>query len=604
MTLNQIEVFQQEKTLDGSQSCGYHAFKNSILTLMFYQGLINASKYGSMLKDPSLFSEIFKKTRRTQVDGTIDLSVPLFIEMINKIKNGGYDFSKCGMTPANLKTLNLDLGRSTNLSVTSYLLYPDSPKHGLSGTEDDLFVAATAFKLARNKGEGHHVFAVGMVEPFINIAHWVTTGYTQDASGNRIWSHMDSYGNQRIYHDTVRIRVEEVLNKNEEELKNYLLEAYNNSSADLYLKYDYCFDEDGNPKPEAIAKLISDKTSMMHYVEWINNRFIFMQTVGWLEPPINDEERQLITKLYTLTEFIYEQAVTAIETPGKDIERIAQAATQAANKASALARQAEIDVPEEIAAVVKEAIDNADIAKMYASIDLDKALSTNLKVCELLRSAYEALGTALGKPPAPPSSLSSPPLSELEKLEISVNLLKAKAAATEAEVAVAKAKIARSKESVLQGIANNELREAQKNLEEKRIEGKRDVIQYLKRTAHEKKQAAEPKKIRDQALSEEKSALEILHQAEAAKNAADAKVNASSSLLVVALSSKGATPTSSPKPDSIQKQIDAAINAVAQGQPKPTEGFVATMVNAIKWIWTSIKSIGERIYRAIAPLVS
>ena len=340
MPVNKIIVLDQTKAVGGEESCGYHVFKNVLLTLMLKQNIITESKFNSMLKDVALFTDIYNKTLYTRISGltglvTHDLSVPLIIDLLKKVKAGEFDFSAHGISKNDLANLNVELVGSPNVSVVSYILDPNAPEHGLGGDEPDLSAAASAAQFARNKGKGSHVFAVGLVNPH-GISHWVTAIVTQDAKGIRTWEHMDSYVNQSLYLNTPSGKIERILKKSEEELKAYLVEAYDENSQTglMNRRYNSFFDaKTGLAKKEkdygwglkeneswdATDYFVKDKKNLETFSDFIVTRAEFMETAGWLPALENQKnglvdgrataiEKQRVSQLYSLTKFMYENA--------------------------------------------------------------------------------------------------------------------------------------------------------------------------------------------------------------------------------------------------------------------------------------------------------
>lgn len=306
--ITQINVYSQTLGTAGSESCGYHTLKNSIVIMLYFQGIINRKQLETMASDPILFEALFGKIAMVDRHGHADLQFTQFIDQLTRIKAGEYDFSHYGITKKQLAQLRLIPDDTQDITVAGYSLGVGAPGHGLSGMEEDLLVAAATVKLARTKGEAHHVFALAL-----NNAHWVTAAVQQNAAGERTWFFMDSWNNQRYYKTSVINRIEAILTKSEAELETYLRTVYENSSDLLIRRYNFFFNlRTGAPIPgqridpvgnghlfDAKAYFVEDKKTLEIFVRQIENRFRFMQSVGWLTTP-HDKARQL----YHLVSFI------------------------------------------------------------------------------------------------------------------------------------------------------------------------------------------------------------------------------------------------------------------------------------------------------------
>lgn len=315
MPINQLNVMDQRSGSGGHESCGYHALKNSLLSLMYLQDKITLAQLNSLLKEKQLFKALFKKTSVTvNKAGDKDITLPQFINLLNQAKAGNLDFSAQGM-PAEI-LMSLDLSRDGNERISVVNLFTDlsfSPEYGLGGMEDDLYVAAAVAKLAKTANETNHVFALGL-----NNQHWISVFLQQNAQGERTWQVMNSWKNEPKYNKTVVNKIEAVLNKNELQLKQYLLDAYENASGLFNRRYETFFDSNtGLAKSESVGGwgpnedqfqntkeyFVDDKRTLAEFTVYIENRFNFMKTVGWLDS--NDQaEQALIKQLYSITHFI------------------------------------------------------------------------------------------------------------------------------------------------------------------------------------------------------------------------------------------------------------------------------------------------------------
>ena len=317
MTIIQQQVMDQTKGAGGTESCGYHTLKNSLLNLLYFQGKITAEQLERMLNDPNLFKAIFDKTKKANNNaGELDVSLARFVELLKQAKNGELDFSAYGVSHDVLQELNLNRDGNQDLSAVNTMTGVVGFDYALLGMEEDLFSGAAVVKLARHKGAVNHVFAVG-----INNEHWVSASLQQNALGERTWRFMDSWKNQSIYKYNVILKIEAVLNKNELQLKNYLLSVYENSSNLFNRRYNLFFENTGRAKQERFAGFgsrgdksvnakeffIEDKSAMVEFSSYIENRFIFMQTTGWLTNT-DKKEQGNVARLYHMAKFIVDNA--------------------------------------------------------------------------------------------------------------------------------------------------------------------------------------------------------------------------------------------------------------------------------------------------------
>ena len=189
----QVQVMDQRTGPGGHESCGYHTLKNSLLTLMHMQNLINDMQYSNMLKNNNLFKDIYNTTVYRHGNQDADVTLPLFRELLVKVKRGDFDFSAHGISKDDLQKLNLTSDGTQDITIANYILHMNGVGHGLGGMEDDLLVASRTAQIARSKGSINHVFALG-----INNEHWLTAAVTQNNQGQRTWQIMDSWNQYTI----------------------------------------------------------------------------------------------------------------------------------------------------------------------------------------------------------------------------------------------------------------------------------------------------------------------------------------------------------------------------------------------------------------------
>lgn len=245
----------------------------------------------------------------------IDVSVPKLFEMFDMAKAGQIDLSKYGISKSMLSSLALDRDGKQNISVANMGEYFEC---GLSCFEEDLLVASSLAKLARTKGEFCHAFAIAY---FGACGHWMTVVLHQDKSGKKQWQFMDSYNNQTLYKDITVNKISTVLTKSPLELKTYLIEAYDNSSDLINRRFVNYFNAEtnrpiegkkidliGNGKDIKDIKefYIADEKNRNEYIDYISNRFIFMENADWLKKDIGREELERVQRLHAITKFMFE----------------------------------------------------------------------------------------------------------------------------------------------------------------------------------------------------------------------------------------------------------------------------------------------------------
>lgn len=312
--ITQIMVMPQTEGPHGYETCGYHTFKNTLLSLLFLQEVITLEQMQTYAKNQQLFRNIFTQIKIIQnVQGNVDLTLPMMVHHMHLTKLGQYDFfDSVRATPSSapqisdLMRLHLDRDGEQDLSIANIILAPNAPDLGLYGMEEDLFSAAALFKLARNQGHAKHVFAIGMGDK----GHWVTVAMSQQAPNQRQWLFMDSNDNSTRLQQSAVSRIESVLNKSHEALKRYLLDVYVNSSRTFLETYNLHFYAESG---EARLYGLHDQNAEQYYVknqnnlelqsQWIENRFIFMRACGWLDST-EIEEQKHIHQLYWLSKYI------------------------------------------------------------------------------------------------------------------------------------------------------------------------------------------------------------------------------------------------------------------------------------------------------------
>ena len=313
--INQMMVMPQGIGPNGHETCGYHTLKNTLLGLMWAQGIITEKKFTSLRNDVNFFQAIFDKTKASaNTDGDVDLSLPRFNELLIKIKNGEFDFSAHGISNASLQALKLD----TDLIALQILTPPGMPPIGHQGELTDLKIASSLVRLARTDGSVNRAFAMGL-----DNRHWVAALLKQDKQGVKKWFFMDSFNNNEQYKDSAINKIESILQKNEQELQAYLLTAYDNvNDLELHNRYSCFFDpETGLPWPEkqdgygptgqeswdATDFFIKKEANLREYLSFINNNVQFMNEAGWFTSP-GEEEKARMSILYHVASFISNNA--------------------------------------------------------------------------------------------------------------------------------------------------------------------------------------------------------------------------------------------------------------------------------------------------------
>ncbi|KTC66201.1 hypothetical protein Lade_0859 [Legionella adelaidensis] len=298
MPTTQLQVIDQNLCSGGSESCGYHTFKNALLVMLHTKGLISDKQFSDLRNNKAFFEAVLAQTVHTHGHGASDVTLPVFLTRLSQAHKGDFDFSRFGIRNTDLAQLNITPDGTQNITAANYVLYPGAPGHGLGGMEEDLLVAASTVKLAKTKGATNHVFALGL-----NNEHWVTAAMTQDATGQRSWTFMDSWRNQTRYKDTVVHKIEAVLTKTDAELKDYLLEAYTNSNNNFNQLLSLLNPETGEPfvgeEDDALARF----NGQPQKVDWVANRFQFMQHTGWLTAQ-TPEEKAHVVNLYNVAHYI------------------------------------------------------------------------------------------------------------------------------------------------------------------------------------------------------------------------------------------------------------------------------------------------------------
>jgi hypothetical protein len=306
MPVNTRTVMSQTKGRAGLESCGYHAFKNVLLSLAFDAGMIDESKLNLLLQDESLFCDIFEKTVTEHHDGSKDVVIPRFIELLEYAARGMLDFEQL---PAETQLIvNAAHRFGGKISVAQCLTGINMPGYGLTGQESDLIVAANIAKLNRAKtiAPVNHVFALGIMGTS-SIGHWVCVRLSQDINGVRQWEFMDSWSNQNSYHYLVD-KLERLLDKDEAQLNDYLINAYTNVND---VNFDVIFNNhfvqiDGDfmvLEEDAEHYFFDNLRNLDDVTDYINNRYQFMSHVNWLDKP-GEQEKQLIKKLHCITQYI------------------------------------------------------------------------------------------------------------------------------------------------------------------------------------------------------------------------------------------------------------------------------------------------------------
>ena len=158
LNIKQLKVMSQTTGSLPNESCGYHTFKNALLSLMFKQGIINKQKFESLLQDKSLFEKIFTligPMSKSKTPGKNDLMLPEFIKLLNNDSNMQKIFAVIEKEHSDIQqekliSLKLKQDGSEKMSVVNISTGIHHTEYGLTGMEEDLFNATTIVKLAKS----------------------------------------------------------------------------------------------------------------------------------------------------------------------------------------------------------------------------------------------------------------------------------------------------------------------------------------------------------------------------------------------------------------------------------------------------------------------
>lgn len=317
MTISKIDVLDQTSVpgKDSQINCGAHAFKNSLLFLLFHQKLITKETFDNLIKNKQFFIDIetvFKKNGMP----TVDLRPEQIIEVHDWVQEGKFNLLHYGIKQEHLDSLNLSRDGNQDITVFELIGYFGEPCLGLNGGSVDLLNAAAVAKFIRQKGEGTHVFAAGMGKGG-QYGHWITAIVTKDLQGKFSWQFMDSWHNETSFSTKLIKLIEKVLNKNELQLQTYLVEAYDVCTDLLNRRYNAFFDVSNHTvKADKKVDLEGNKkfcTAKQFYLEQnrdvygkdLNEMYIFMKKSGWLLSA-GKEETVRKKQLYAIANFMYE----------------------------------------------------------------------------------------------------------------------------------------------------------------------------------------------------------------------------------------------------------------------------------------------------------
>lgn len=335
--INQIQVFNQKESggVLGCDGCGVNSFKNSLLALLLAKDHISFKVFDTLSKSKKFVDTIYDAVKQTIVQEVdergeprqIDVTPPRLFDMLNLARNGKIDLSMHGITQDMIDDLNLSIEGDPDISVA---LVGNCYEYGLTGADYDLDSAATLVKLARNKGEYTHAFSMSFMGGMTN-GHWMSVVLHQDVQGKKTWDFMDSYKNQTFYKKKMVNKIDAVLKKSEPELRSYLLNAYDNSSSTDKMKrqFGYYFDsatfvpkdldleieltpssknEVGTSTLRTVTgHFVDDKLNREVYISLIEQRFRFMENVGWLAEGIGKEELNRIQIIHGIAKFMVDK---------------------------------------------------------------------------------------------------------------------------------------------------------------------------------------------------------------------------------------------------------------------------------------------------------
>lgn len=316
MTISKIDVMDQRTILGdaGQRSCGIHTLKNSLLFLLFDKKIITNDRFRELANSEDFFIDLNAMIETKKIP-TIDTNSTQFAELTEMIHAGEFDLSNYGITSEHLKSLNLARDGNQGISVFELSGFPGEPCYSLhDGHPLGLLNAAASAKFMRSKESETHVFSVGMAKGS-KYGHWITAIVTKDATGERTWQFMDSWGNDASFSRNVINLIEKVLVKKESQLQAYLIGAYDVATDFLNRRYELFFDNETHTiRPDVKIDLEKNGifyTAKQFYLEEnldiyshdLGEMLAFMKTSGWL---VSTGKEETIRKkqLYAIANFI------------------------------------------------------------------------------------------------------------------------------------------------------------------------------------------------------------------------------------------------------------------------------------------------------------
>ena len=199
--ITQIKVLDQTTLNGGNETCGYHAWKNAIISLALAQSAPPQEELINLFNDPHFYADEVEKFLKNFDTQGGDIALTSLTEAIDKLFNQEIDAEKYPIlhhlatllisSRENISFLNTAIeGQLQNPFVQEMGIWDKSAING-GNTHLTLDNLANTIKALKRPGPFTHAFVSG------TGGHWVTLIMQKDVNNQIKWYGTDSWHNQK-----------------------------------------------------------------------------------------------------------------------------------------------------------------------------------------------------------------------------------------------------------------------------------------------------------------------------------------------------------------------------------------------------------------------
>lgn len=276
----QISVTDQNTTKDTYVACGYHALKNSLISIALAYSNAPNKQLVSLFNDANFFNnEIhpFLNSFRTGAEG--DITIATLTEGLNKILTGDFDKKR-------YPTLNQlsEILQNHQHSISILNMTPEDPDFNIPasifGGQDSFSIdnITDTLKAIQQPGPLSHAFITG------TNGHWVTLIMEKNQKGDIKWIGADSWKNDK---DTLPQHKKLLdLVSNRDYIENNIHSAYNDAVGGTIQNLCRHVNNQGQPLSSSdVIYLTHDYQVILHNIHEIAGSYKFLNELGLKKSP-------------------------------------------------------------------------------------------------------------------------------------------------------------------------------------------------------------------------------------------------------------------------------------------------------------------------------